>query len=99
MSRHNGERAALAYAALGLACVAADLADWSRAAELHGIAQALIERTGEPWQDPEAGYRLDSLGKVRTSLGEERYERAYASGMALSLDQALDLALGTARSA
>jgi hypothetical protein len=99
LTRHNGERAALAYAALGLACVTADLADWGRAAELHGIAQALIERTGEPWQEPEVVYRLDSLGTVRTSLGEEQFERAYASGMALSLDQALDLALDTARNA
>jgi predicted ATPase/class 3 adenylate cyclase len=98
-SRHSGDRAGLAYTSLGLACVAGDLADWSRAANLHGIAQALLERTGEPWQEPEAGYRLDSLGKVRTSLGEEQFERAYASGMALSLDQALDLALGTARNA
>jgi hypothetical protein len=99
VSRHSGERAALAYTSLGLACVVADLADWSRAASLHGIAQALVERTGEPWQEPEAGYRLDSLSTVRTSLGEEQFERAYASGMALSLDQALDLALGAARTA
>ncbi|MBV8200461.1 MAG: hypothetical protein JOZ15_07535 [Acidobacteria bacterium] len=97
MSRRSGERSGLAYASLGLACVAADLADWRRAAELHGTAQTLVERTGEPWQQPEAGYRLDSLGKVRTSLGEEQFERAYATGTALSLDQALDLALGTAR--
>ncbi len=97
MSRHSGDRAATAYAALGLACVAADLADWGRAAKLHGIAQALVERTGEPWQEPEAGYRLGSLDKVRTSLGEEQSGRAYATGMALSLDQALDLALGAAR--
>ena len=93
MSRHSGERAALAYASLGLACVAADVADWDRAAKLHGTAQALVERTGEPWQEPEAGYRLDSLNKVRTSLGEEQFQQAYATGMALSLDQALDLAL------
>jgi predicted ATPase/class 3 adenylate cyclase len=97
VSRHSGERAGIAYTSLGLACVTADLADWSRAAELHGIAQALVERTGEPWQEPEARYRLDSLGKVRTSLGEEQFERAYASGTALSLDQALDQALGAAR--
>jgi hypothetical protein len=67
MSRHSGERAALAYASLGLACVAGDVADWDRAAKLHGTAQALVERTGEPWQEPEAGYRLDSLDKVRAS--------------------------------
>ena len=79
-----------------VACLAADLADWHRAAELHGIAQAFIERVGQPWQEPEAGYRRDSLHTVRISLGEEQFERAYAKGMALSLDQALDLALAKA---
>jgi hypothetical protein len=36
---------------------------------------------------------------VRSALGEEQFERAYTQGKSLSLDQALDLALGTARSA
>jgi len=31
---------------------------------------------------------------VRTSLGEEQFERAYAKGTMLSFDQAIDLALG-----
>ena len=49
--------------------------------------------------EPVAGYRGDSLDKVRTSLGEAQFERAYAKGMTLSLDQALDLALGRGHSA
>jgi hypothetical protein len=87
------ERSGLAYASLGLACAAADLAGWDRAARLHGAAQTLVERTGEPWQEPEAGYRLDSLRQVRAALGEERFERGYGAGLALGLGQALDLAL------
>ena len=71
--------------------------DPHRAAELHGAAQALLDRTAEPWQHPEAGYRRDSLDQLRTSLGEELFGRAYAKGITLSLDQALDLALGRAR--
>lgn len=94
VSRRNGERPGFADASLGLACVAADLDDPYRAAELHGVAQAFLDRTAEQWQEPEAGYRLDSLDKLRTSLGEEQFERAYAEGIALGLDQALDLALG-----
>ncbi|MGN6177099.1 MAG: ATP-binding protein, partial [Streptosporangiaceae bacterium] len=99
VSRRNGERSAIAEASLGLACLAADAGDWHRAAELHGIAQAFVERTGQPRQEPEAGYRRDSLHTVRTALGEEQFERAYAKGMALSLDQALDLVLAKARPA
>jgi tetratricopeptide (TPR) repeat protein len=99
MSRRYGDRSGLAYATLGLACLAADRGDWQRAAALHGTAQALIDQVAEPWQVLEARYRRGSLHKVRASLGQEQFGRAYAKGMTLSLDQALDLALGTAGSA
>jgi len=97
VSRRNGDRSGLAYASLGLACCAADAGDWYRAGQLHGAAQVFLDRTGERWQEPEARYRQDSLRQVRTSLGEEQFERAYAQGQALSHDQALDLALGRTR--
>ena len=38
----------------------------------------------------------DGLDQARAQIGDEQLERAYAHGMALSLDQALDLALGKA---
>jgi predicted ATPase/class 3 adenylate cyclase len=98
-SRRNGNRSGLAYASLGLACLTADTGDWYRAGQLHGIAQVFLDRTGESWQEPETRYRQDSLNKARSALGGEQFERAYARGQALSLDQAFDLALGTARSA
>jgi predicted ATPase/class 3 adenylate cyclase len=98
-SRRNGDRSGLAYASLGLACLAADAGDWYRAGQLHGIAQAFINRTGECWQEPETRYRHDSLKKLRSTLGKQQLERAYTNGEALSLDQALDFALGTVRSA
>ncbi len=99
VSRRNGDRSGLAYASLGLACLTADTGDRYRAGQLHGIAQVFLDRTGECWQEPEARYRHDSLENVRSALGEEQFERAYNQGKALSLDQALDLALGAARSA
>jgi tetratricopeptide (TPR) repeat protein len=88
MSRRN------AYAILGLACLAADAGDWHRAAVLHGVAQAFLSPTGQPWEDLEARYRQDSLDQVRAHLGQELFERAHAEGMALSFDEALDLASG-----
>ncbi len=94
-SRRLGERSGLAYATLGLACVAGDSADWNRAAELHGAAVAFLGRAGEPWQDPETSYRGQSLEAVRAALGEEQFERAYARGTTLGLDEALGLALGS----
>jgi predicted ATPase/class 3 adenylate cyclase len=99
ISRRTGDRSGIAYASLGLACLAADAGDWHRAAMLHGVAQAFLDPSEQPWEELEARYRDDSLHQVRTSLGEEQAGRAYATGMTLSLDQALDLALGRGHSA
>ena len=93
-SRRSGDRFRTAYASLGLACLAADEGDWHRAAALHGVAQAFLDRIGQPWHEPEARYRQDSLDQVRGHLGHAQFERAHATGMALSLDEALDLATG-----
>ena len=75
-SRRTGEPAGLAYASLGLACAAADLGDWQRAAELHGVAQAFPDRLTEPWQDLEEAYRRGSMAKVRAALGGDEFDRA-----------------------
>jgi predicted ATPase len=93
-SRRNGERSGMAYSSLGLACVAADSGDWYRACKLHGAAQALLDRTGESWQQPEARYREASLQHLRARLGDQQVDRAYAEGRALTFDAALRLALG-----
>ena len=92
-SRRTGDNIGMAWAILGLACLAGDAGDWDRAAALHGVAQALLDRTGNPWQELAARDRRDSLDQARAHLGREQLERAYAQGMALSLEKALDLAL------
>ncbi len=96
LSRRNGDRFGIACASLGLACLAADAGDWRQAAVLHGIAQAFLDRSRQPWQELEAQYRHDSLGQVRAHLGQEQFDQAYAAGMAFSPDQALDLVSGRA---
>jgi hypothetical protein len=83
----------MAYACLGLACVAGDLGDWTRAGSLHGVAQAFLSRAGLPWEKGDARYRQDSLDQARAHLGDQQLEQTRAQGRALSLDQALDLAL------
>jgi predicted ATPase/class 3 adenylate cyclase len=92
-SRRTGERIGLAYASLGLACAAADLGDWRRAAELHGVAQSFLDRMTEPWQDLEDGYRRDSMAKARAALGIDEFDRAYSCGSGLSFDDAFSLAM------
>ena len=93
IGRRNGSNWHMAEAILGLACLAGDAGDWVRAAALHGVAQAFRDRTGNPWQAFDARDRRDSLDQARAHLGDEQLERAYAQGMALSLEKALDLAL------
>jgi predicted ATPase/class 3 adenylate cyclase len=94
INRRNGEPPGIGYAILGLACLASDRGDWDQAAALHGIAQSFLDRSGQPWQDPEARYRHDSLTQLRAHLGGEPFDRAYRSGMTLPADQALQSALG-----
>jgi tetratricopeptide (TPR) repeat protein len=93
IGRRNGSNWDMAGAILGLACVAGDAGDWDRAAALHGVAQAFLDRTGNAWQKLDARNRRDSLDQARAHLGDEQLERAHAQGMALSLEKALDLAL------
>jgi hypothetical protein len=70
----------MAYANLGLACLAGDQGDRHRAAVLHGSAQAFLDQTGEPWVQPEERYRQASLDQVRTGLDADEFQRAYATG-------------------
>jgi hypothetical protein len=93
IGRRDGDNSHMASAILGLAFLAGDAGDWDRAAALHGVAQALRDRTGSPWAEHDARDRRDSLARARAHLGDEQLERAYAQGMALSLEKALDLAL------
>ena len=92
-SRRSGYRRGMAYGFLYLTCVTGDLGDWDRAAVLHGSVQAFQDRIGIPWDDFDARHRQDSLAQARACMGDEQLERAYAEGMALSLEEALDLAL------
>jgi predicted ATPase/class 3 adenylate cyclase len=96
ISRRNGDNIGMAYAILGLALLAGDAGDWDRAAALHGAAQAFLDRTGNLWMELEAHYRQDGLDQARARLGDEQLERAYALGRTLTLEKALDLALGKA---
>ncbi|HEY2687007.1 MAG TPA: hypothetical protein VGJ50_01120, partial [Streptosporangiaceae bacterium] len=78
-------------------CLDGELADWHRAAMLHGVAQTLLDQTRAPWEPFDARRRQESLDQARQALGDEQFQQAYTRGMALSFDQAIDLALGGAQ--
>jgi predicted ATPase/DNA-binding XRE family transcriptional regulator len=92
VGRRIGDRRSMAEAMGGLAFLDGDLGDWYRAAMLHGAAQALLDQTGVPWETFYARIRQESLDQANAVLRDERFQRAYARGMALSIDQAIDLA-------
>ncbi len=92
-SRRVGDTTGLAYCSLGLACTAGDMGDWHQAAELHGVAQACLDRLHGVWQEPEGEYRRESIATVRNHLGTTQFDRAYARGVAMNFHEAMALAL------
>jgi hypothetical protein len=84
----------MALALHGLACLAADMGGWHRAAILHGAAQALLDQTGNRWDTFEGNQRAESLDQIAAGIGDEQLRRAYDAGEALSIADAIDLALG-----
>jgi predicted ATPase/class 3 adenylate cyclase/Tfp pilus assembly protein PilF len=93
-SRRTGSERGMANSIDGLAALATDLGDWHRAAVLHGAAQALLDRTGIQLEELDERLRQESLGQVRAAIGDEQVQRDYARGLALGLDQVIDLAAG-----
>jgi len=92
--RRYGDSSGSAGCSLGLACIAHDADEKRRAAELHGAAQAFLDRTDEVWAQPEADYRQRNIEDLRARLGDAEFDRAYAAGAALSVDGAFGLAIG-----
>jgi non-specific serine/threonine protein kinase len=96
-ARRAGDKYALAAAFLGLACLAADLGDWHRAAMMHGASHTLADQIGYRWNPFYSRRRQESLDQARAALGDEQLQQAYTHGKALSLDQAIGLALSESR--
>jgi tetratricopeptide (TPR) repeat protein len=57
LSRRVGDNRSKAFIVHGLALLAGDRDDWQRAAMLHGAAQALLDKTGHPWESAHARSR------------------------------------------
>jgi predicted ATPase/class 3 adenylate cyclase len=94
IGRRTGDKYALVGAIHGLACLAADVGDSHRATILHAVAQAMLDRTGVSWEPFDARLRQESLDKVRQTFSGEQFQYAYAQGLTLSFDQAIDFAIG-----
>ena len=101
-ARRLGDDVLLALSLLGYLLTI----DPARAGPLYAEAIACTERSGDHLINSilhtnagEAALEAGDLPAARAHLGDEQLERAYAQGMTLSVDQALDLALRRAGSA
>ena len=96
--RRVGDRSGIAGANLWLAYLAVDSGDWHWATLLHGVAQAFMDQSGGVWQESEAHDREISINELRARLGDAEFERAYAEGKRLSIEEGFNIALGRVRS-
>jgi tetratricopeptide (TPR) repeat protein len=76
MSELHQLRFEASYPILGLACSAAAVGQWARAACILGLADAELASCGASWPEPEKSYRDDALGVTRRQLGSH-FERFY----------------------
>jgi predicted ATPase/DNA-binding CsgD family transcriptional regulator len=88
-----GEVMPIADSLEGLAALAAARGEHERALRLVGAATAVRERVGAPLHPIRRTRRDRWLDPLRQVVGEPTVEQAWASGQALTLDQAVTLAL------
>jgi predicted ATPase/class 3 adenylate cyclase/DNA-binding CsgD family transcriptional regulator len=77
----------------GVACITVGPGWADRAARLLGAAQAMQAVTGAPSPPSAAADYQRTVADARRMLGPERFDAAWAEGAALSLEEAVDLAL------
>ncbi|MEM1448503.1 MAG: protein kinase [Planctomycetota bacterium] len=76
------------------AALEVSVGDLERATRLSGAAEGLRERFGFPIPTVEAGPYAEDVRQMREGLGDARYDALRLEGKALSIDAALNLALG-----
>jgi hypothetical protein len=57
-----------------------------------------MDQAGGVWQESEAHHREISINEVRARLGDAEFERGYAEGKRLSVEEGFNIALGRVRS-
>jgi non-specific serine/threonine protein kinase len=90
-----GDRANAAYCLEGLAGLIEERGEPEPAARLFGAAEALLEAVGAPLyvQAQDRALYERSVEALRSCLGEEVFEAAWAQGRAMALEQAVEHAL------
>ncbi len=90
---HHGDRLWIATLLPAAARMAAERRDLERAVKLSAAAVAVHETVGAPLKPPFRGLFERNLERARQALGEERFNTAWMAGNALSLVEAVALAV------
>jgi tetratricopeptide (TPR) repeat protein len=93
LSRDSGARFWVAAGLETLAWVAAAHAQQQRVARLAAAAEALRESLGVPLLPEQRAGHDQAVQAMRVALGEEAFAAAWAAGRALSMEEAIELAL------
>jgi predicted ATPase/class 3 adenylate cyclase len=93
MARRLGDKRAIAVSLLRFGGLAAAQGQSERAATLLAAAEALCETIGYDWQPDQRNQHDRCVAATHAALGEAAFAAAWAEGQALTLEEAVALAL------
>jgi predicted ATPase/DNA-binding SARP family transcriptional activator len=97
VAQETGERRCIAYCLEGFAQIARRAGNTSRAAQLLGAAVSLRQAVGTPLNQAEQEELDQDVRILRNRLGEKTFESAYATGAAMTAEQAIEFAIQEAK--
>lgn len=92
-AQRSEDRSSIGYFLLGAACAAAGSGQAERAAKLAGAAQPAIEAARSPYLPEEADVFEQHMQMAHAQLSEAAFTALQAAGRAMTLEQAVQLAL------
>ena len=94
IGRDLGDPPGIARGLEGLAGMAHEQNELSRATRLWGAAAALRERIGNPRSPADQNKAAERWASVRAELGDAVFTAAWDAGRAMTMEQAVEFALG-----
>lgn len=94
VGERSGDRFTTPFAIAGLAAIATERGAFERAATLVGAAEAIMAAQQMAWPPDERPHYERMLGQLPEVIGPTAFERARALGQAMSVEQAIAVALG-----
>lgn len=91
VARRHADGRAAQYASLGLALCATADGETELAAKLHGLADAQLRALGYVWAPENLALAEADRTRLKTIMGSERFDAAFAAGESWDIDEALRL--------